>query len=608
RPWPSRPQASGDHLFVFGGESPLQPSRSSITYDDIWSWDRKVASVAQVTPARAARPPVLAAVTECWALKRPHYLAVSIDNGRTFAYFNDLWSFDLDTRESGLRFRTTGSQPQSSGLPACCFPCLTTPASAWLAATLSGLRNAARKGLEDLQQQPPPPQQQTTSSTQFAWQPVKFSGQRPTPRCGVTGAVNPSTGRAYTFGGVFDIEQADDGLTGVMFNELYQLDLVKQRWRLIDFGSNDIAAGGAAVSAASILPLERINAGLAVLDDRLYLYGGIYEGDDRAAGGSGQGWSMILPPTAAAGYQSDESESSDEDAGEEEAEDEDKEEATEADDGHEATPPPPPVVAGESVESYSTRTDSYWSRAVGNSLRRCWPASDVTESLVANLPMELLWLLVASLMLLASAAHAAPALPSAAKAKCGVADLKLGATLDPGATETRGASVKYIKIYCAECELAIYELVQAEKSGTTDGAYSPNNCFLLSCQPFAQCVFKNTSDMNALAIVTRRAIKNEDEESASKQSQSGATRPTPSAVAAAGKSPSAVGVAAAEDVSVSFMPAGRTVGGLAAALVFGCAFTLVVAALSCRVLCEAWSRRHYSKLRYLDNGGASSGF
>uniref|UniRef100_A0A1I8ILG6 MANEC domain-containing protein n=1 Tax=Macrostomum lignano TaxID=282301 RepID=A0A1I8ILG6_9PLAT len=142
--------------------------------------------------------------------------------------------------------------------------------------------------------------------------------------------------------------------------------------------------------------------------------------------------------------------------------------------------------------------------------------------------MELLWLLVASLMLLASAAHAAPALPSAAKAKCGVADLKLGATLDPGATETRGASVKYIKsivvagankkLACAqaccdeaECELAIYELVQAEKSGTTDGAYSPNNCFLLSCQPFAQCVFKNTSDMNALAIVTRRAIKNEGE-------------------------------------------------------------------------------------------------
>uniref|UniRef100_A0A1I8F9K1 RGM_N domain-containing protein n=1 Tax=Macrostomum lignano TaxID=282301 RepID=A0A1I8F9K1_9PLAT len=100
----------------------------------------------------------------------------------------------------------------------------------------------------------------------------------------------------------------------------------------------------------------------------------------------------------------------------------------------------------------------------------------------------------------------AGALPSAAKAKCGVADLKLGATSGSRATETRGASVKYIKIY-SECELAIYELVQAEKSGTTDGAYSPNNCFLLSCQPFAQCVFKNTSDMNALAIVTSGRLR-----------------------------------------------------------------------------------------------------
>uniref|UniRef100_A0A1I8F7C3 Secreted protein n=1 Tax=Macrostomum lignano TaxID=282301 RepID=A0A1I8F7C3_9PLAT len=108
--------------------------------------------------------------------------------------------------------------------------------------------------------------------------------------------------------------------------------------------------------------------------------------------------------------------------------------------------------------------------------------------------MELLWLLVASWMLLASAYSGRAGAALAAKAKCGVADLNWVPPTGSSATETR-------ELLSTECELAIYELVQAEKSGTTDRAYSPNNCFLLSCQPFAQCVFKNTSDMNALAML-----------------------------------------------------------------------------------------------------------
>ncbi|PAA93030.1 hypothetical protein BOX15_Mlig018783g1, partial [Macrostomum lignano] len=411
------PSGSGDHLFVFGGEFATPTESQFHHYDDIWSWTVKSRQWRKVTPASGSPAPCPRSGHRMLALKRPQVRLLVFggfhDNGRTFRYFNDLWSFDLDTRV-WTEIRTTGSQP--SPRSACLlFPLPDDSGICLVGGYAKRTEKRGEKGLVHTdcftlslvgRSSAAAASAAATDDQlqQFAWQPVKFSGQRPTPRCGVTGAVNPSTGRAYTFGGVFDIEQADDGLTGVMFNELYQLDLVKQRWRLIDFGSNDVAAGGAAVSAASILPLERINAGLAVLDDRLYLYGGIYEGDDeqQAAAGVGersrilddlqslelkhlsQGWSMILPPTAAAGYQSDESESSDEDAGEEEAEDEDEEEATEADDGHEATPPPPPVVAGESVESYSTRTDSYWSRAVGNSLRRCWPASDVTESLVAK--------------------------------------------------------------------------------------------------------------------------------------------------------------------------------------------------------------------------------
>uniref|UniRef100_A0A1I8ILP0 Kelch domain-containing protein 4 n=1 Tax=Macrostomum lignano TaxID=282301 RepID=A0A1I8ILP0_9PLAT len=71
RPWPSRPQASGDHLFVFGGEFATPTESQFHHYDDIWSWDRKVASVAQSDPGLGQPGPLSRSGHRMLALKRP---------------------------------------------------------------------------------------------------------------------------------------------------------------------------------------------------------------------------------------------------------------------------------------------------------------------------------------------------------------------------------------------------------------------------------------------------------------------------------------------------------------------------------------------------------
>uniref|UniRef100_A0A1I8FCB7 Secreted protein n=1 Tax=Macrostomum lignano TaxID=282301 RepID=A0A1I8FCB7_9PLAT len=169
--------------------------------------------------------------------------------------------------------------------------------------------------------------------------------------------------------------------------------------------------------------------------------------------------------------------------------------------------------------------------------------------------MELLWLLVASWMLLASATQAAPALPSAAKAKCGVGDLKLGATLDPSARRL--------------AEL----LSSTSKSIVVAWRYKKLACAQACCDE-------------------RRRM------AASTQSQSGATRPnTVSCGGLRASRQSAVGryVAAAEDVSAQ-LHAKRVAQWVAGSRLSGIRLRLHLwwwtALLRCRVLCEAWSRRH----------------
>lgn len=63
----------------------------------------------------------------------------------------------------------------------------------------------------------------------WKWSSIKPGGTRPEPLSGISFAVNPASGRAYTFGGALDTETEEDIQTQ-FFNDLYSIDLSKYIW------------------------------------------------------------------------------------------------------------------------------------------------------------------------------------------------------------------------------------------------------------------------------------------------------------------------------------------------------------------------------------------
>lgn len=172
--------------------------------------------------------------------------------------------------------------------------------------------------------------------SKWKWSQVKLGGIHFDPRCGMPIAAAPNK-LAYCFGGVFDVDQEED-LAGNFFNDVYCLDLEKLMWRTVnltgkktaktrkrknkddeskepvdaemepDEEETTTAAATTTIADDGIFkvtlgptpmdvdePLEgnsksenkicqpscRMNCGLAVKHNVLYLYGGMFEEGDK---------------------------------------------------------------------------------------------------------------------------------------------------------------------------------------------------------------------------------------------------------------------------------------------------------------------------------------
>ena len=69
-----------------------------------------------------------------------------------------------------------------------------------------------------------------TTGLKWKWVAVKQSGARISPRCGMTAVAAPGN-KAYSFGGVFDVEESEEDLAGTFYNDFHVLDLDKTTWR-----------------------------------------------------------------------------------------------------------------------------------------------------------------------------------------------------------------------------------------------------------------------------------------------------------------------------------------------------------------------------------------
>ncbi|XP_061629559.1 kelch domain-containing protein 4 isoform X2 [Phyllopteryx taeniolatus] len=214
----------GGQLWVFGGEFASPNGEQFYHYKDLW---------------------VLHLATNTWEnIKAPggpsgrsgHRMALSRrqllvfggfhESTRDFIYYNDIYSFSLDTF-SWSRLSVSGVAP----LPRSACQMTSTPDGSGVIIYGGYSKLRLKKDIEKgtihsdmflLRQEGKAGQEKWT------WSRLSPSGNKPPPRSGFSMAVGPS-GRAVLFGGVYD-EEEEETLEGDFYNDLYLFDTVKNRW------------------------------------------------------------------------------------------------------------------------------------------------------------------------------------------------------------------------------------------------------------------------------------------------------------------------------------------------------------------------------------------
>ncbi|XP_055365824.1 kelch domain-containing protein 4 isoform X2 [Betta splendens] len=214
----------GGQIWVFGGEFASPNGEQFYHYKDLW---------------------VLHLATHTWEnIKAPggpsgrsgHRMVLSKkqllvfggfhESTRDFIYYNDVYSFSLDTF-SWSRLSPSGSAPS----PRSACQMTSTPDGSGVIIYGGYSKVRIKKDVE----------KGTIHSDMFllkregkdgqeswSWSRVNPSGNKPPPRSGFSLAVGP-LGRAMLFGGVCD-EEEEESLEGDFYNDLYLYDTVKNRW------------------------------------------------------------------------------------------------------------------------------------------------------------------------------------------------------------------------------------------------------------------------------------------------------------------------------------------------------------------------------------------
>ncbi|XP_048005265.1 kelch domain-containing protein 4 [Leguminivora glycinivorella] len=315
--------ANKGELWVFGGEFTSLSETQFYHYKDLWcyslsenKWEKVVA--ANGPSARSGHRMVLLG-------RRLVVFGGYTDDGRECRYFDDVYSFCLDSRTwSRLAPSGRGPSPRSA--------CVMVPAGNDELIVYGGF-SRAREGRQE---------RALTHSDLFrlsaradggggwAWRALPGGPLAPPPRAQLAAAVNTHSSRAYVFGGVTDVEETEEELVGEMSDDLRMLDLEAGKWHSVTLRTQQPARapaaapapapaanadadavqeavtvvtdevftmklGGAAPAAAAAAgagdaaptrrvapgPCPRMSAMMAVQRSVLYVYGGILEKDEK---------------------------------------------------------------------------------------------------------------------------------------------------------------------------------------------------------------------------------------------------------------------------------------------------------------------------------------
>jgi len=235
---------SGGQLWVFGGEFTSPTESQFYHYKDLWCfhfaskrWEKVTASGGP--SARSGHRMVV----------HKKYLLVFggfHDNLRDCKYFNDLYSFDLESR-TWTKLVTMGSEPSPRSA------CQMFPTGDGRVVVYGGYSKEkvkkVEKGVTHIDMFLLSSDKHDASGSKWRWQVVKQVGQKPSMRTGLCNAVGRDN-RVFMFGGVMDKqndneEESDDSddEDGNFFDEMYSVVVEGERatWHLVNLtGKKDV--------------------------------------------------------------------------------------------------------------------------------------------------------------------------------------------------------------------------------------------------------------------------------------------------------------------------------------------------------------------------------
>ncbi|XP_037045064.1 kelch domain-containing protein 4 [Bradysia coprophila] len=307
----------GGQLWLFGGELASPSQLQFYHYKDLWvyrlnskTWDK----IATTTGPSARSGHRMVAIK-----KKLFVFGGFFDSSLSYKYFNDVWMFDLETYQ-WQEINITGTIrpiPRSAG---CMAATNDGKILIWGGYSKTNVKKEVDRGVTHGDMFCLAPEKSDPKT--WKWTSVKPGGFKPVPRSGVNVAVAPN-GKAYIFGGVLDVDEDEENLSGNFSNEMHSIDLASFAWRQIELsgkkdkkkskkGEKDVemesveeksevatvssdgvftmVVGGSVDKSATVskidvntcnTPSPRMKPGLVVCKGTLYLYGGVFEDGDK---------------------------------------------------------------------------------------------------------------------------------------------------------------------------------------------------------------------------------------------------------------------------------------------------------------------------------------
>uniref|UniRef100_A0A1B0AR69 Kelch domain-containing protein 4 n=1 Tax=Glossina palpalis gambiensis TaxID=67801 RepID=A0A1B0AR69_9MUSC len=310
-------------LWLFGGEYASPSQLQFYHYKDLWMMSLKTRKWEKITTSNG--PSARSGHRMIVFKKKLFVFGGFYDNNQSYNYFNDVHIFSLESY-TWLQVHIEGPvipSPRSG----CCMA--STPDGnilVWGGYSKAKIKKDVDRGITHTDMYFLIPNKSEQDSTKYKWIAAKSNGYKPLPLSGVSCTSAPN-GMVYSFGGVMDVDENEEDLHGQFGDDLLGLDLNSLTCHLIDIfkkkkipskhpkmclhetlskavnttsatttdGTFTVRVAGPGVSASTSLempsffpnyksdslPSPRMNAGLCVCKGILYVYGGLFEEDNK---------------------------------------------------------------------------------------------------------------------------------------------------------------------------------------------------------------------------------------------------------------------------------------------------------------------------------------